>query len=89
MDYSPWSERENWLNSKVAISPKPEKLHPPKLMCMHVTFFTTMDYSSWPKGKFDKNKKEQNLRNEKVSALKIGLHACHFNLYLYELCTGV
>ena len=37
MDYSPWSERENWPFLKVAVSPKPKKVHPPKLVCMHVT----------------------------------------------------
>ena len=37
MDYSPWVERENWPFLKVAISPKPEKSHPPKLVFMHVT----------------------------------------------------
>ena len=35
MDYSPWSEREIWPFLKVAISPKLEKSHPPKLVCMH------------------------------------------------------
>ena len=37
MGYSPWVERENWLFLKVAISPKPERLHPLKLVCMYVT----------------------------------------------------
>ena len=37
MDYSPWVERENWPFLKVAISPKPEKSRPPKLVCMYVT----------------------------------------------------
>ena len=32
MDYSPWSERENWPFLKVAVSPKPKRLHPPKLV---------------------------------------------------------
>ena len=41
MDYSPWSERENWPFLKVAVSPKPEKVHPPKLVCMHVTSIHT------------------------------------------------
>ena len=41
MDYSPWSEREIWLFLKVAISPKLENLHPPKLVCMHVTLTPT------------------------------------------------
>ena len=41
MDYSPWSEREIWSFLKVAISPKPEKPHPPKLVCMHLTSTST------------------------------------------------
>ena len=52
---------EYWPNLKVAISPKSERPHPPKLVCMHLTstptcmnfltnsiqlnFFTTMDYN--------------------------------------------
>ena len=41
MDYSPWSERENWPFLKVAISPKLEYSHPPKLVYMHLTFIPT------------------------------------------------
>ena len=41
MDYSPWVEREIWLFLKVAVSPKPERPHPPKLVCMHVTSIPT------------------------------------------------
>ena len=37
MDYSPWVEREIWLFLKVAISPKPERSRPQKLVCMYVT----------------------------------------------------
>ena len=37
MDYSPWSEREIWPFLKVAISPKPKRARPPKLVCMHVS----------------------------------------------------
>ena len=37
MDYSPWVERENWPFLRVAVSPKPERSHPPKLVCMYVT----------------------------------------------------
>ena len=50
---------------KVAITLKPERLRPPKLVCMHFRsisihmnflsrsyFLTPMDYSSWSKGKF-------------------------------------
>ena len=63
MDYSPWVEREIWPFLKVAISPKPERPHPPKLVCMNLTsipacmnflssfrsikFLMTMDYSPW------------------------------------------
>ena len=35
--HSPWSEREIWPFLKVAISPKPERSRPPKLVCMHLT----------------------------------------------------
>ena len=37
MEYSPWVERENWPFLKVAVSPKPERSRPPKLMHMYVT----------------------------------------------------
>ena len=37
MDYSPWVEREIWPFLRVAESPKPERSHPPKLVCMYVT----------------------------------------------------
>ena len=63
MDYSPWVERENWPFLKVAVSPKPERSHPPKLVHMYVIststcmiflsqfrsikFLMTMDYSPW------------------------------------------
>ena len=41
MDYSPWVEKEIWLFLKVAISPKPKRPCPPKLVCMHVTSIPT------------------------------------------------
>ena len=41
MDYSPWSERKIWSFLKVAISPKPEKRHPPKYAHMHVSSTST------------------------------------------------
>ena len=37
MDYSPWVKREIWPFLRVAVSPKPERLRPPKLVCMHLT----------------------------------------------------
>ena len=39
--YSPWVKREIWLFLKVAISPKPKRPRPPKLVCMHVTSIPT------------------------------------------------
>ena len=41
MDYSPWSKREIWPFLKVAVSLKPEKPHPPKLVCMYLTSIPT------------------------------------------------
>ena len=41
MDYSPWSEGEIWPVLKVAISPKLDKLRPPKLVCMHLSSIRT------------------------------------------------
>ena len=62
-----------WLFLKVVISPKPDKPHPPKLVCMHVTstptwiifwadsnqlnFLMTIDYSSWSERKIWPNLK--------------------------------
>ena len=39
--YSPWSEREIWPFLRVAVSLKLERLHPPKLVYMHVTSMPT------------------------------------------------
>ena len=45
MDYSPWSEREIGPFLKVAISLKPEIPHPPKSVCMYVTWvYTCMNF---------------------------------------------
>ena len=41
MDYSPWVEREKWPFLKVAISPKLERSHPPKLVYVYVTSIPT------------------------------------------------
>ena len=47
MDYSPWVERENWPFLKVAVSPKPEKSRPQKLVCMYVTsIYSCMNFLS-------------------------------------------
>ena len=48
MGYSPWSEREIWPFLKVAVSPKPERSRPPKLVCMHLTsIYSCMNFLSW------------------------------------------
>ena len=39
MDYSPWVEREIWPFLRVAVSPKPKRPRPPKLVCMTAKFF--------------------------------------------------
>ena len=58
---SPWSEREIWSFLRVAVSSKPERLRPPNLVYMHVTWMPTCmnfliqfrlikffdDYSPW------------------------------------------
>ena len=47
MDYSPWSERDIWSFLKVAVSPKPEKSRPPKLVCMYMTsIYSCMNFLS-------------------------------------------
>ena len=40
-------ERENWPFLKVAVSPKPKKSHPPKLMHLHlISILTCMNFLS-------------------------------------------
>ena len=39
--FSPWSERENWPFLRVPVSPKPERLRPPKSVYLHVTSIPT------------------------------------------------
>ena len=47
MDYSPWVEREIWPFLKVAVSPKPERSHPPKSVYMYVTStYTCLNFLS-------------------------------------------
>ena len=47
MDYSPWVEREIWPFLRVAISPKPERPRPPKLVYMNLTsILTCMNFLS-------------------------------------------
>ena len=47
MDYSPWPEGEIWPLLKVAVSPKPKRSRPPKLVCMHLTsIYSCMNFLS-------------------------------------------
>ena len=39
--FGPWSEGEIWPFFKVAVSPKPERPHPPELVHMHLTSTST------------------------------------------------
>ena len=69
MDYSPWSEREIWLFLKVAVSPKPKRSHPPKLVCMHDIIIVAsiepilIDYAMVRKGKFFELKPKRSFQN--------------------------
>ena len=80
MDYSPWSEREIWPFLSVAISPKPERSRPPKLVQMHnSSIHTCMNFlgrfrsikffdDHGPKGKFgcfEGKQKRSNIVNSK------------------------
>ena len=100
MDYSPWSEREIWPFLKVAISPKPKRSQPPKLVCMHFTsipicmnflsrfrlikFLMTMDYSPWSERENWPFEGSNISETGDVTLTKIGVHACHMCLYLHE-----
>ena len=88
MDYSPWSEREFWPFLKVVISPKLEKVHPPKLVCMHVTLIpTSINFLS------QSMVRKENLvvfegsnisETRMATPTKIGVHAFDIKLYLYD-----
>ena len=41
MNYSPWVKREIWPFLRVAVSPKPEKSRPPKLVYMTLASMPT------------------------------------------------
>ena len=72
MDYSPWSERKIWPFLRVAISPKPKKPHPPKLVSMvgkeNLAVFESSNISE----------------TKEATPTKIGVHACDINPYLLE-----
>ena len=100
MDYSPWSERENWPFLRVVVSPKPERSRPPKSMYMHVTSMPTcMNFlSRFQEIKFFDDHGLYMVRKGKlavfescgisetgeVTPTKIDVHACYINAYLHE-----
>ena len=47
MDYSPWSKREIWPFLRVAVSSKPERPHPPKLVCIHCDINVILAWIFW------------------------------------------
>ena len=78
---------------KVAISPKPERSHSPKLVCMYVTSTPTcMNFlSQFQSFKFFGRKgnlvvfESSNISETKEAMpTKIGLHACDINPYLHK-----
>ena len=85
---------EIWLFLKVAVSPKPERPHLPKLVCMHVTSIPTcMNFL----GRFRSIKffDDHGLylavfegssisKTGEATRAKIGVHACYINPYLHE-----
>ena len=91
--YSPWVEREIWPFLKVAISPKPKKSHPPKLVCMYVTcVYICMNFLSRfrlikffdRKGNLVVFKGSNISETEEVTPTKIGVHTFDMCLYLHE-----
>ena len=86
MDYSPWVEGENWPFLKVAVSLKPEKSRPPKLVCMYVTsIYSCMNFlSRFRSIEFfdDHGLFESSSISEigEVTPTKIGVHVCDINL---------
>ena len=92
---SPWSERKIWQFLKVAISLKPEKPCPPKLVCMHVMSIPTCMnfylilffdlyglYNPWSERKIWP--KMDVSKTGKTTPTIIGVHALHINAYLHE-----
>ena len=96
MDYSPWSEREIWPFLRVAVSPKLESAHPPKLVCLHLTSIPTcINFSSRfrPIKFFDVHGRKGNLavfegnsisETGEGTSTKIVVHAFDINPYLHE-----
>ena len=91
MDYSPWVEGEIWPFLKVPISPKPERSHPPKLVCIYVTSTPTcMIFLS--RFRLIKYFDDHGLyfgstnisETEEVTPTKIGVHVCYINTYLHD-----
>ena len=96
MDYSPWVKREIWPFLRVAVSPKPKRLCPLKLVCMYVPSIPTcLNFLSRFRSIkfFDDHGRKGNLavfeitnisETEEVMPTKIGVHVCYINTYLPE-----
>ena len=84
MDYSPWVEKENLSFLKVAISPKPEKSHPPKLVCMYGTSRLIGQNGQNGQGKLAIFESSNISETGEVTPTKIGIYACYINTYLHD-----
>ena len=105
MDYSPWSEREIWPFLRVAVSPKPERPCPPKLMYMYVTsthtcmnflsrfrlikFFDDHGLCMVGKGNLAVFEGCGISETGETTPTKINVHACYINTYLHEFFESI
>ena len=94
-DYSPWSKRGIWSFLRIMVSPKPERPHPPKLVCMHVTsthicmnflsrFYSTKFFDDHGKLNLAIFESSSISETGETTPTKIGVHACYINTYLHE-----
>ena len=93
---------EIWLFVKVAVSPKPERSRPPKLVHMYVTSTPTcmiflsqfrlikfFDDHGIVKGNLDILKGNSISETEESTPTKIGVHACDINPYLHDFFESI
>ena len=69
---------------KGAITPKPERPHPPKLVCMHFTSSSTCINFLNRKGNLAVFESSNISEMREATPTKIGVHACYINVYLHE-----
>ena len=98
MDYSPWFEGKVWpfWRQTKKISPKLERQHPPKLVCMHFTSIPTCIFHpilfelifSLPwmvqNGNLAKFKSSNIFETREAMPTKFGVHAFDINPYLHK-----